>query len=205
MEGLEEAESRGKRWCQRTAAALLVIGAVLLLLASTQPLWQAHASSPLIPQVDITVSLRFWDVSYVYPGSQSSEPISSLSAEQQGALQLYLAAMLVTASLAFLAAASALVRYRRIGIASAGLAMVMGWTGPLAFTHYLPIAINAEPVIPFLTYQFGFYGSYEGLFAKVDYGSGLGWTMSLIAAALLSGGALLLWRATRAKLTNAFK
>jgi hypothetical protein len=200
MEELKEAESKGQKMGQRISLVLLAIGAVVLLISSTMPLWQVHAASPLLEGTEIVVSLRFWDVSYSYPGSQNWEPISSLSPAQQGSLQIFMILMMAAAFLAFIGAASALVRYRRIGIGSAGVAALLAWIGPLAFTHYLPISINQEPLIPFLDMHFGFYGSYEGLFTSVSYGPGLGWTLSLVAAALLTAGALLLlWYAMEPK------
>ncbi|MEI6795511.1 MAG: hypothetical protein WCK39_01475 [Methanomassiliicoccales archaeon] len=205
MEELKDGESKGTKWGQRTALVLLAIGAVLLLVASTQPLWQVQATSPLLPDVKITVSLRFWDVSYAYPGSQTYEPISELSTAQQGALQLYLIAVLATAFLAFIGAAAAVVRYRRIGLAMAGTATLLAWAGPLAFMHFLPISINQEPLVPFIDFQFGFWGSYEGLFTSASYGGELGWMLSLVSAAFITAGALLLlWYAMepRAQGTN---
>jgi hypothetical protein len=200
MEELIEGESKGAVWGRRIALVLLAIGAAILLVASTLPLWEVEATSPLLPNTEINVGLRFWDVSYAYPGSQTYEPISSLSSAQEGALQLYLVTVLATAFLAFLAAAAAVVRYRRVGLAGAGGAALLAWAGPLAFTHFLPLSINQEPLIPFIDYQFGFYGSYEGLFTSASYGGGPGWILSLVAAAFITAGALLLlWYAMEPK------
>jgi hypothetical protein len=200
-------EGRGKRRGLNIAAVLLAIGALILLVSTMLPLWQASATSPLLENNEITVTLNFWEVQYDYPGSHTTEPISSLSAAQQGALQLYLLGVLVTAVIAFVAAAGAAVRYRRIALGSAGLATLMAWVAPLAFTHYLPVSINEEPLIPFISYQFGFYGRYEAIFLTVDYGGGIGWTLTLVAAAVISAGALLLlWFALEPRAgTNAFK
>jgi hypothetical protein len=200
-------ENKGKELGLNVAAVLLAIGALVLLASTMLPLWQAHATSPLLENDEITVTLTFWEVLYDYPGSHTTEPISSLSPAQQGALQLYLAGVVVTAVLAFVAAAGATVRYRRLALGSAALATLMAWAAPLAFTHYLPVSINEEPLIPFISYQFGFYGNYDAFFLSIDYGGGIGWIVTLVAAAILSAGALLLlWFALEPKAgTNAFK
>ena len=200
MEEMMEEEGRTTTWGRRIALGLLALGAVILLMASMLPLWQVQVTSPLLPDNDMVIGLRFWDVSYTYPNSQNYEPISSLSAAQQGALQLYMVTFLATAFLAFLGAAAAVVRYWRIGIGAASAAAVLAWAGPLAFTHFLPISLNEERIVPFLDYHFGFYGSYEGLFTNATYGPGLGWIFSLVAAAFITAGALLLlWYAMEPK------
>jgi hypothetical protein len=188
--------------------ALIVAGAALLLLATAFPLWQAHVTSQMLPDTDIALRLTFREITFTYPGRTVTSPVSDLSAAQQGALNLYFYTILVTAFLGFVAAAAAFLRYQRLGTGLTISTIVLAWAGPLAFTHYLPVAINESPLIPYLDYQFGFFGSQTWFLAKVDYGADWGWYITVAAAALITIGAMfLLWNARRGggSTTNAFK